>query len=140
MEDDRSRLVALKELGVQIALDDFGTGYSSLRYADDLPVDVLKVDRSFVSGITDDEPTPVLEAIVALGSRLGVHTVAEGIENPNQITALKAIGCDLGQGYWFSPPIAPEAFEELLTRNLSSGGFDTSGRPDSERTDRGPQA
>ncbi len=140
MEDDRSRLVALKELGVNIALDDFGTGYSSLRYADDLPVDVLKVDRSFVSGITDEEATPVLEAIVALGRRLGVHTVAEGIENPNQITALKSVGCDLGQGYWFSPPIAPEAFAELLTRNLSGHGFDTSGQPDSERTDRGPQA
>jgi diguanylate cyclase (GGDEF)-like protein/PAS domain S-box-containing protein len=140
MEDDRSRLTALKDLGVQIALDDFGIGYSSLRYADDLPVDVLKVDRSFVSGITDAEPTPVLEAIVALGRRLGVHTVAEGIENPNQISALKAIGCDLGQGYWFSPPIAPEAFAELLTRNLSSGGFDTSGQTDEHRTDRGPQA
>jgi diguanylate cyclase (GGDEF)-like protein/PAS domain S-box-containing protein len=140
MEDDRSRLVALKDLGVQIALDDFGTGYSSLRYADDLPVDVLKVDRSFVSGITDDEATPVLEAIVALGRRLGVHTVAEGIENPNQITALKSVGCDLGQGYWFSPPIAPEAFAELLTRNLSSGGFDTSGQTEKDRTDRGPQA
>jgi diguanylate cyclase (GGDEF)-like protein/PAS domain S-box-containing protein len=140
MEDDRSRLTALKDLGVQIALDDFGIGYSSLRYADDLPVDVLKVDRSFVSGITEAEPTPVLEAIVALGRRLGVHTVAEGIENPNQITALKAIGCDLGQGYWFSPPLAPAAFADLLTRNLSSGGFDTSGQPDSERTDRGPQA
>ncbi|HEU5150258.1 MAG TPA: EAL domain-containing protein [Iamia sp.] len=145
MEDDRSRLVALKDLGVQIALDDFGTGYSSLRYADDLPVDVLKVDRSFVSGITDDEATPVLEAIVALGRRLGVHTVAEGIENPNQITALKSVGCDLGQGYWFSPPLAPDAFADLLTRNLTKGGFDTSGQPDGEhrptdRTDRGPQA
>ncbi len=140
MEDDRSRLVALKDLGVNIALDDFGTGYSSLRYADDLPVDVLKVDRSFVSGITDHEATPVLEAIVALGRRLGVHTVAEGIENPNQITALKSVGCDLGQGYWFSPPLAPEAFADLLTRNLTSGGFDTSGQSDTERTDQGPQA
>ncbi|QYG90990.1 EAL domain-containing protein [Iamia sp. SCSIO 61187] len=135
MEDDRSRLTALKNLGVQLALDDFGTGYSSLRYADDLPVDVLKVDRSFVSGITDDEATPVLEAIVALGRRLGVHTVAEGIENPNQITALKSVGCDLGQGYWFSPPVAPEAFADLLTRNLSSGGFDTSGQTDEANRD-----
>ncbi|WCO67127.1 EAL domain-containing protein [Iamia majanohamensis] len=126
METDRSRLTALKELGVQIALDDFGVGYSSLRYVDDLPVDILKVDRSFVGGITDDQPTPVLEAIVALGGRLGVHTTAEGIEHPNQLSALKGIGCDLGQGYWFSPPVAADAFFELLMRNLEHGGFDTS--------------
>jgi len=126
METDRSRLTALKELGVQIALDDFGVGYSSLRYVDDLPVDILKVDRSFVGGITGSEPTPVLEAIVALGGRLGVHTVAEGIENPHQLAALKAIGCDLGQGYWFSPPLAPDAYEDLLARNIAHGGFDTS--------------
>jgi diguanylate cyclase (GGDEF)-like protein len=134
METDRSRLTALKNLGVQIALDDFGVGYSSLRYVDDLPVDVLKVDRSFVGGITDTEPTPVLEAIIALGARLGVHTVAEGIEHPNQLAALKSIGCDLGQGYWFSPPVAPDAFADLLTRNLAHGGFDTSERDEHDTT------
>ncbi len=133
METDRSRLTALKELGVQIALDDFGVGYSSLRYVDDLPVDVLKVDRSFVGGIIGDEPTPVLEAIVALGGRLGVHTTAEGIEHPNQLSALKGIGCDLGQGYWFSPPVPPADFFELLLRNLEHGGFDTSSRSDHEQ-------
>lgn len=125
MEQDRSRLTALKDLGVQIALDDFGVGYSSLRYADDLPVDVLKVDRSFVGGIAGGEPTPVLEAIVALGGRLGVHTVAEGIENAQQLAALKTIGCDLGQGYYFSPPLTPDAFVDLLTRNIAQGGFST---------------
>ncbi len=62
---------------------------------------------------------------MALGGRLGVHTTAEGIEHPNQLSALKGIGCDLGQGYWFSPPLAPDAFFELLMRNLEHGGFDT---------------
>ncbi len=138
METDRSRLTALKDLGVQIALDDFGVGYSSLRYVDDLPVDVLKVDRSFVGGITGVEPTPVLEAIVALGGRLGVHTTAEGIEQPNQLAALKGIGCDLGQGYWFSPPLAPDGFYELLMRNLEHGGFDTSS-PQDQESDRPEQ-
>jgi len=127
METDRGHLTALKDLGVQIALDDFGVGYSSLRYADDLPVDVLKVDRSFVGGIIGTEVTPVLEAIVALGRRLGVHIVAEGIERAEQVTALKEIGCDLGQGYLFSPPLHPEAFADLLARNLARGGFATTG-------------
>lgn len=130
METDRSRLTALKDIGVQIALDDFGVGYSSLRYVDDLPVDILKVDRSFVGGITGDEPTPVLEAIVALGGRLGVHTTAEGIEHPNQLTALKGIGCDLGQGYWFAPPLPPREFYRLLMRNLERDGFDTTSHED----------
>lgn len=123
METDRSRLTALKGLGVQIALDDFGVGYSSLRYVDDLPVDVLKVDRSFVAGIVGGEATPVLEAIVALSRRLGVHTVAEGIETLDQINVLRRMGCDLGQGYWFSPPVTPEVFTEMLDGNLAGGGF-----------------
>ncbi|NLV55657.1 MAG: EAL domain-containing protein [Acidimicrobiales bacterium] len=124
METDRSRLTALKALGVQIALDDFGVGYSSLRYVDDLPVDVLKVDRSFVAGIVGGEATPVLEAIVALSRRLGVHTVAEGIETQEQINVLRRMGCDLGQGFWFSPPVTSEVFTEMLENNLAGGGFE----------------
>jgi diguanylate cyclase (GGDEF)-like protein/PAS domain S-box-containing protein len=121
METDRRRLVELKELGVQIALDDFGVGYSSLRYADDLPVDVIKVDRSFVNSINGPQATPVLEAIVALGRRLGVHTVAEGIETEEQLEVLKRIGCDLGQGFYFARPLSPEDFAGLLRRNLATG-------------------
>jgi diguanylate cyclase (GGDEF)-like protein/PAS domain S-box-containing protein len=94
------RLNALKALGVKLAMDDFGTGYSSLSYLSRLPVDILKMDRSFLT--SGDSVAGLPAAIVALGESLDLDVVAEGIEQPNQATLLRDLGCDLGQGFLFA--------------------------------------
>ena len=97
------RLHALKSLGVRIAMDDFGTGYSSLSYLSRLPVDILKMDRSFLGAGMDDNG--LAAAIMAIGERLGLEVVAEGIEHPEQIDSLQSLGFDLGQGFFFGRPM-----------------------------------
>ncbi|HWL35162.1 MAG TPA: EAL domain-containing protein [Frankiaceae bacterium] len=119
--DDAERTIAklhlLRELGVQLAIDDFGTGYSSLNYLRRLPVDVLKIDRSFVSGIgTESELTSLTAAIVGIGRDLGLDTVAEGIEEPGQLDALRAMGCVLGQGFLYARPLPAGELAALLAR------------------------
>ena len=105
----------LKQLGISIAIDDFGTGYSSLSYLRKLPADVLKIDRTFVADVdTDPREAAVVQSVVAVADALGVRVVAEGIERPEQLDYLTAIGCDSGQGFYFSRPVAPEAIEEML--------------------------
>ncbi|MEO6779087.1 MAG: EAL domain-containing protein [Gemmatimonadaceae bacterium] len=100
------RLGALKSLGVQLAIDDFGTGYSSLSYLQRFPIDVLKVDKTFVEGITRGGGDGALaRTILALGEMMHVRTLAEGIETQEQCDALAELGCKYGQGYLFSPPI-----------------------------------
>ncbi|MDX6212669.1 MAG: hypothetical protein QOF82_1756 [Frankiales bacterium] len=102
-------------LGVQIALDDFGTGYSSLAHLRKFPVHILKVDRSFVSGLGDTEGDLVIVgAVTAMARALGITTVAEGIETPEQLEMLSAMGCDNGQGYLFSPAVEPARIQEIL--------------------------
>jgi EAL domain-containing protein (putative c-di-GMP-specific phosphodiesterase class I) len=103
------RLHALKDLGVRIAMDDFGTGYSSLSYLSRLPVDILKMDRAFLAGQIDD--TGLAAAIMAIGERLGLEVVAEGIERPEQIAALQNLGFDLGQGFLFGRPMPSTALD-----------------------------
>jgi EAL domain-containing protein (putative c-di-GMP-specific phosphodiesterase class I) len=98
-----SRLDELKELGVRIAMDDFGTGYSSLSYLSRLPVDILKMDRSFLAAGNSD--SGLAAAIIAIGERLGLEVVAEGIEQHEQIGALRDLGCELGQGFFFARPM-----------------------------------
>ena len=100
-----ARLEALKALGVRIAVDDFGTGYSSLSYLSRLPVDVLKVDRSFVAGIGQGPAGKLAWAVLALAESLGLSTVAEGVETQAQADALVAQGCTTLQGYLFSAPV-----------------------------------
>jgi EAL domain-containing protein (putative c-di-GMP-specific phosphodiesterase class I) len=115
--DTVARLDGLRALGVRLAIDDFGTGYSSLSYLERFPVDVLKIDRSFVSGLGIDGDRSVLaRAIVEIGRALGLDVVAEGIEQPDQATRLRELGCRLGQGYLFARPLAPDAMEGFLTR------------------------
>ena len=100
------RLGALKSLGVQLAIDDFGTGYSSLSYLQRFPIDVLKVDKTFVEGITRGGGDGALaRTILALGEMMHVRTLAEGIETQEQCDALAELGCKYGQGYLFSPPM-----------------------------------
>jgi diguanylate cyclase (GGDEF)-like protein/PAS domain S-box-containing protein len=99
-------LETLKDLGVRIAIDDFGTGYSSLAYLRRFPVDVLKIDGSFVQGLGEDpEDSAIVAAVLRLAETLGVDVVAEGIETAGQLDTLRALGCQFGQGYYFSQPV-----------------------------------
>ena len=116
-------LQALKALGVRLAIDDFGTGYSSLSYLRRLPVDVLKLDRSFVvpSGRGDRE-SALVDAVFRLGRSLGLVTIAEGIEDAEQRDRLISLGCRVGQGYLFARPMAePAALEFLKTYDKGAG-------------------
>jgi EAL domain-containing protein (putative c-di-GMP-specific phosphodiesterase class I) len=111
------RLIQLRNDGVQISIDDFGTGYSSLAYLKDLPLDYLKIDQSFTSGLTTNNQSLALcEAIVMLAHKLDLKVIAEGIETTNQYDLLKAMGCDYGQGYLLARPMPASDFEELLNK------------------------
>lgn len=107
------RLEQLRAIGLQLSLDDFGTGYSSLQYLNDLPVDTLKIDRSFVLNRQRHEGK-IIEAIVGLAQTLGMTVIAEGIETPEQLTYLQNLNCDQGQGYLFSRPLSKTAAEKIL--------------------------
>jgi diguanylate cyclase (GGDEF)-like protein/PAS domain S-box-containing protein len=110
------RLAELKELGVRLAVDDFGTGYSSLNYIRRFPVDILKVDKSFVDGVNEGgEESALTAAIIELAGILRLRPVAEGIERADQLEKLLALRCDLGQGFYFAKPLALEGIDELLT-------------------------
>jgi diguanylate cyclase (GGDEF)-like protein len=117
--DDVDRTVAtlerLKALGVQLAVDDFGTGYSSLSYLRRFPVDVLKVDQSFVSGLGHDaEDSAIVQAVVAMGRALHLTTVAEGVETGHHVIELRELDCDLAQGYHFARPRPADVITEVL--------------------------
>jgi EAL domain-containing protein (putative c-di-GMP-specific phosphodiesterase class I) len=119
----RARLAELKQLGVRIAVDDFGTGYSSLGYLQSFEIDVLKIDKSFVDGVTEGEDRrAMLEAILGLARALRLTTVAEGIEEPVQHEAMLSLGCALGQGYLFARPLGGQQLEALLLGAVSSAG------------------
>jgi diguanylate cyclase (GGDEF)-like protein/PAS domain S-box-containing protein len=109
-------LARLKALGVRIALDDFGTGYSSLTHLDRFPVDVLKIDKSFVDALAgaDGERSSLVGAIVNLGMMLGIQITAEGIEGPEQLASLRSMGCELGQGYHFARPMDFDSLRHRL--------------------------
>jgi len=116
--DTMERLNRLKAIGVSLAIDDFGTGYSSLAYLRRFPVDVVKIDKSFISEI-DDSPNSAafIHTLVELGRTLGLITIAEGIEDDAQLTSLRNELCDRGQGYLFSRPVDPDRIEELLKQS-----------------------
>jgi len=105
----------MRLLGVKVAIDDFGTGYSSLSYLRRFPVDILKIDRAFVSGVElGDQESSLAATIVSLARVLGLQAVAEGIETKGQADALAGLGCGLGQGFLFSRPVAPDDLADLL--------------------------
>jgi diguanylate cyclase (GGDEF)-like protein/PAS domain S-box-containing protein len=111
----------LKRLGVRLAIDDFGTGYSSLSYLHSFPIDVLKIDRSFVSRLGGEHSDlAIVEAIIALARGLDMEVTAEGIETPEQLALLRALKCHRGQGYYFARPLAAEAAGEMLSRTAHS--------------------
>jgi diguanylate cyclase (GGDEF)-like protein/PAS domain S-box-containing protein len=114
-------LEALREQGVRIAVDDFGTGYSSIAYLRELPIDEVKIDRSFVSGIADGtEARAMTLAVVRLVSTLNVKTVAEGIENPEELAYMSAMGCERGQGYLYSRPLPAAEATAYITAAASA--------------------
>ncbi len=116
------RLENLRAIGVKIAVDDFGTGYSSLNYIRQLPVDILKIDKSFVDGLVESgSETALMAAIVDLASVLQLHPVAEGVEHDAQLHRLRAMGCELGQGFLFSRPVPAADLHALL---LDESGFE----------------
>ena len=108
-------LRSLKDLGLRIAIDDFGTGYSSLAYLQRLPIDILKIDRSFVATLSEDiESVTLVNAIIRMAEALGHTTIAEGIERAAQGTILRRLGCHLGQGYLLGPPLDAASMETML--------------------------
>ena len=114
-DEVRKRLLALKELGVRLLLDDFGTGYSSLSYLHRLPIDVLKIDASFVRQIEKDaQKAELVRTIVLIGRNLDKTVVAEGVETAAQAERLKALECEYGQGYYWSPPVEAAGVPALL--------------------------
>ena len=118
-----SRLMLLKALGVRVAIDDFGTGYSSLAYLRQFPIDILKIDRSFVSGIADSKESEALvHTLVQLGKVLGIETIAEGVETNDQRSRLETEHVDTGQGFLFARPLAVADLDRLL--------LDSAGKPE----------
>jgi EAL domain-containing protein (putative c-di-GMP-specific phosphodiesterase class I) len=122
MADRDSGFRALRELsdaGVRIAIDDFGTGYASLEHLREMPADILKIDRSFVAGMSANSPDSALvAAAVAMGRALEMEVVAEGIETSEQMSDLRELGCPLGQGFLFARPLPPEEIDTLLEADV----------------------
>jgi Amt family ammonium transporter len=115
LEHTIGALRRLKSLGVRLAIDDFGTGYSSLGYLKHFPVDVVKIDRSFVEGLdTNPVDSAIAAAVIGLAKTLGMTTVAEGVETEAQLIHLQSLGCPVVQGYYFSRPLPGPAFDELI--------------------------
>ena len=109
------RLAELHRLGVRMAIDDFGTGYASLAYLRRLPLDIIKIDPSFVAGLgQDDTLTLLTKTVVQVGRDLGLQVIAEGIEQPRQLTALREMGCGYGQGFLVARPMGAPSVEALI--------------------------
>jgi EAL domain-containing protein (putative c-di-GMP-specific phosphodiesterase class I) len=118
IESVRKVLEGLKVFGIEVHVDDFGTGYSSLSYLHRLPVDALKVDRSFVGRLPGDKDADVLvRTIIDLGHHLGMQVVAEGIETRAQLERLRALGCEFGQGFLLAKPSPRGTARKLLAKN-----------------------
>jgi EAL domain-containing protein (putative c-di-GMP-specific phosphodiesterase class I) len=107
-------LTALRDLGIQLGLDDFGMGYSALSYLRRLPVQTLKIDRSFVDGIEQSGNVEIIRAIVSLAAGLAMDVTAEGVETASQANRLKELACEFGQGYYFYKPLTSERARAVL--------------------------
>jgi EAL domain-containing protein (putative c-di-GMP-specific phosphodiesterase class I) len=115
----------LRASGVRFSIDDFGTGYSSLAYLSTLPIDSLKIDRSFVAGMRDKpQNVEIVRAVLTLGKALGRKIVAEGIETADQLRTLRELGVDVGQGYLLSRPLREEQVVDLLTVSAAASAHD----------------
>ena len=129
-----SRLRALKAIGVRVAIDDFGTGYSSLAYLRQFPVDALKIDRSFVAGLASSkEAAPLVHTLVRLGKMLSLQTIAEGIEDEEQLLALRREGCDSGQGFLYSRPLPVQDVPAFLRAAVQGAAVTAAGHGETGR-------
>ena len=121
-EETKKRLSDLRKTGIRISLDDFGTGFSSLSYLKGLPIDTLKIDKSFVDTLLTDMNTKIItESIIYMVKRLGYETVAEGVETEEQFAYLRELSCDMIQGYYTGRPMPAEAVEKLLKELTEKG-------------------
>jgi EAL domain-containing protein (putative c-di-GMP-specific phosphodiesterase class I) len=121
VESTAAVLQALKALGVHLAVDDFGTGYSSLSYLRQFPIDVLKIDQSFIQQISADPyDSAIVSAIIDMGKNLNQRVIAEGVETHEQLAFLQARRCEEGQGYLFSRPVAAAQFAQLLQQGMAT--------------------
>ena len=119
-EENLALLVRLKTLGVRLAIDDFGTGYSSLAYLHRFSVDVLKIDRTFISQLTEgDGDVELVRSILRIGQSLHMVTIAEGIETEEQSAMISGMGCELGQGYLFARPLPVADVDAWLSSSAS---------------------
>jgi EAL domain-containing protein (putative c-di-GMP-specific phosphodiesterase class I) len=111
----RQQLDELKQLGVRLAIDDFGTGYSSLAYLRSFPIDIVKIDKSFVAALDEDEQAVALvHSIISIAEALGLDTVAEGVETPTQLATLRRLGCQVAQGFHYSAALPVDALSVYL--------------------------
>jgi EAL domain-containing protein (putative c-di-GMP-specific phosphodiesterase class I) len=119
-----ARLNALKALGLRLAVDDFGTGYSSLSYLRDFPMDIIKVDKSFVDRVAiDAEGEALVRGVIDLSGALGLLTIAEGVETSDQLELLVHLGCDGAQGHLFASPMPAEEFADRLGAHRSEAAW-----------------
>jgi EAL domain-containing protein (putative c-di-GMP-specific phosphodiesterase class I) len=115
-----AKLIALKQLGVHVAIDDFGSGYSSLSYLQQLPVDTVKLDQSFMQGLSQGSSTAaIVHAVVTLAHALGMSVTAEGVETSDQAVFLSALGCDHGQGFYFSEPRPAPELDTMMAESAA---------------------
>ena len=122
VQESSRQLSQLKRLGFHIAVDDFGTGYSSLSYLHQLPIDTLKIDKSFIDKVTEPAGTrPIVEAVLSLSRSLSLTTIAEGVESREQCEILNQLGCDIIQGFYFFKPLPIDAVEQLLSTSVQRG-------------------
>ncbi|NPA52668.1 MAG: EAL domain-containing protein [Aquificae bacterium] len=113
------KIEKLKQLGVSISIDDFGTGYSSLSYLKNFPIDIIKIDKAFIKDLTTNiNDQAIVKAVIAIAQALKIKTLAEGIENQNQLNKLKELGCNYGQGYYILRPLPAEELEKYLKQQL----------------------
>jgi EAL domain-containing protein (putative c-di-GMP-specific phosphodiesterase class I) len=113
-------LGSLKNLDVHLALDDFGTGYSSLSNLKQFPIDILKIDQSFVRELTtDSDANSIVSAVIGMGKNLGMQVVAEGVESREQLTCLQQLACPQGQGFYFSEPLTAAGFTHLCRHKVT---------------------
>ena len=120
INDSINRMMALNAMGIKISIDDFGTGYSSLAYLKNLPIHQLKIDKSFIIGISKDKNNQaIVEAIIAMANKLGIQVVAEGVEDQASFETLLAAGCEVFQGFHFGMPLYADDFKQLIDRKTT---------------------
>ena len=116
-KDIVQKIIALQQMGIRFSVDDFGTGYSSLNYLKTLPLNTLKIDRSFVNDIQDgSEDVVLVDTIISLANNLGLGVIAEGVETKQELRYLETKGCTIFQGFYFSKPVPAATFTEMFAR------------------------